>query len=140
MQSDFLICKIPYWFHCFFINSQIKLYLVSICLLLLWKTWFIDSAMVDLLSQKNWATTSYSCCNSERVSIIHLVWHADVVATTYSASVEDNVTMGFFFEVHVIDHDSKLNTYPYVLFLPSIEPAKSLSRYPNSIKFEFNVY
>ena len=123
-----------------YINSRIKWYLVSICLLLLWKTWFLDSAMDDLLSQKNWVGSSCSCCNSERVLLIHKVWHATVVATTYSASVEDNVTMGCFFESRATDPNPKLNTYPYVLFLSSIEPTKSLSVYPINLKLEFYVY
>ena len=33
-----------------FISSWIKWYCVSICLLLLWKTWFLDSAIAELLS------------------------------------------------------------------------------------------
>ena len=48
--------------------------------------------------------------------------------------------MGCFFEAHAIDHDPKLNTYPDVLFLSSIEPTKSLSVYPINLKFEFDVY
>ena len=33
------------------ISYRMKWYLVSICLLLLWKTWFFDSSVVELLSQ-----------------------------------------------------------------------------------------
>ena len=50
-----------------FINFHIKWYLVSICLLLLWKTWFLDSAIVDLLSHKIWVGSLCSCSNSKRV-------------------------------------------------------------------------
>ena len=35
-----------------FISSRIKWYLVSICLLLLWKTWFLDSVIAYLFSHK----------------------------------------------------------------------------------------
>ena len=48
--------------------------------------------------------------------------------------------MGYFFDDHVTDLDPKLNTYPYVLFLSSIEPAKSLSVYLMNLKFELDVY
>ena len=48
--------------------------------------------------------------------------------------------MGFFFDAHATDPDPKLNTYQDVLFLSSIEPAKSLSVYPIKLKFELDVY
>ena len=48
--------------------------------------------------------------------------------------------MGCFFDAHVADPDAKLNTYPDVLFLSSIEPTKSLSVYPINLKFELDVY
>ena len=48
--------------------------------------------------------------------------------------------MGCFFDAHATGINPKLNTYPYVLFLSSMEPVKSLSVYPVNLKFEFDVY
>ena len=123
-----------------FISSRIKWYRVSICLLLLWKTWFLDSAIAELLSQKIEVDSFFSCCNLERVLLIHTVWHAAVVAATYYASAEDSVTMDCFLDAHTTDPDPKLNRYPDVFFQSSIEPAKSLLVYPINLKFELDVY
>lgn len=119
-----------------FISSQIKWYLVSICLLFLWKTWFFESVMVDLLSRKIWVGSSYSCSNSNIILLIHIVWHA----TVYSSSSDDKVTMDCFFETHATAPNSKLNTYPDVFFLSSTQPAKSLSIYPINLKSKYDVY
>ena len=133
MQNSMLISLL-------FISSQIKWYLVSICLLLLWNTWFLDIAIANILSQKIWVGSVCSCCNSERVLLIHIVWHAVVVTATYSTSAEDSVTMCCFFDAHATDPDPKLKSNPYVLFISSIEPTKSLSIYPINLKFEYEVY
>ena len=97
--------------------------------------WFLDSAIAELLSQKIGVGSFCSCYKSEIVLFIQTIWHVVVVAATYSASVEDSVTMGYFFDAHATDSNPKLNTYPDVLFLSSIEPAKSLLVYPINLKF-----
>jgi hypothetical protein len=54
--------------------------------------------------------------------------------------VEDRVTMGCFFDAHATAPDPRLKIYPDVLFLSSMEPAKSLSIYLISSKFKLDVY
>ena len=123
-----------------FISSQIKWYFVSILLVFLWKTWLHDNAMDDSLSQKKWFRSCCSGNNSVTIILIHTVWHAVVVASTYSSSTDDKVTMGCFFESQAIALDPKLNTYPDVLFLLSTLPTKSLWVYPINLHYESNVY
>ena len=153
-----------------FTNSLMKRNLVSMCLVLLWNTWFFDNAMAELLSQKIVAGSWWFCDKSfntlliqtawhvrcpfglrgeywiilqdyivNTVSIIKTLliqttWHAALAAATYSASVEDKVTMGCFFEAHETTPVPKWNVYPYVLFLPYMLPPLSLSMYPMSCK------
>ena len=110
-----------------FTNSLIKWNLVSMCLVLLWNTWFFDNAMAELLSQKIVVGSWWFCDKSFKTLLIQTAWHAALVAATYSASAEDRVTMGCFFEAHETTSVPKWNVYPDVLFLSSMLPPLSLS-------------
>ena len=57
----------------------------------------------------------------------HTAWHAAEVAATYSASADEIVTIGYFFDAHDKAPDPKWKIYPKVLFLSSMLPTKSLS-------------
>jgi len=86
------------WISPLFTNSLIKWNLVSTCLLLLWKTWFFDNAIVDLLSQKIGVDSFYICNKSVDTLLIQIAWHAANMAATYSASADESVTMGCFLD------------------------------------------
>ena len=105
-----------------FTNSVIKWNLVSICLVLLWNTWFFDNAMAELLLQKMVVGSWWFYDKSFNTLLIQTTWHATLVATTYSASAEDKVTMGCFFESHETTPIPKWNVYLDVLFLSSVLP------------------
>ena len=110
-----------------FTNSLIKWNLVSMCLVLLWNTLFFDNDMAELLSQKIVVGSWWFCDKSFKILLIQTAWHVALVAATYSASAEDRVTMGSFFEAHETTPIPKWNVYPPVLFLSSMLPPLSLS-------------
>ena len=107
-----------------------KINLVSMCLVLLWNTWFFDNAMAELLSQKIVVGSWWFCDKSFKTLLIQAAWHAALVAATYSASAEDRVTMDCFFEAHETTPVPKWNVYPDALFLSSMLPTLSLSVSP----------
>lgn len=93
------------------------------CLVLPYKTGFLESLMVESLSQK--ITVAPSCleCSSSRTLLSQMAWLAHAVRTTNSASVVDKVTIGCFLEDHETTAEPNINTYPVVLFRSSISPA-----------------
>ena len=109
------------------INSIIKWYLSSICLVLLWKTKLFDNAIAEVLSQKIIVAPSWSWQRSLNILLIQTTWHVVVVAATYSTFTVDNDIVGCFLEAHEISLEPKWKTYPNVLFLSSTLPAQSLS-------------
>ena len=110
-----------------FTNSLMKWNLVSMCLVLLWNTWFLDNDMAELLSQKMVVGSWWFCDKYFKTLLIQTAWHAALVAATYSSSTEDRVTMGCFFEAHETTPVPKWNVYPDVFFLSSMLPPLSLS-------------
>ena len=110
-----------------FTKSLMKWNLMSMCLVLLWNKWFFDNAMAELLSKNMVVSSWWFCDNSFNTLLIQTAWHTSLVATTYSSSIEDKVTMGCFFEAHETTHVPKWNVYPDVLFLSSMFPPLSLS-------------
>jgi hypothetical protein len=96
--------------------------------------------MADLLSQTIWVASFLLCNNSLKTFLIHTASHEATTVATYSASVEDRVTMGCFFDAHATASDPRLKIYPDVLFLSLMEPGKSLLVYPISSKFKLYVY
>ena len=118
-----------------FTNSIIKRYLVSMCLVFLWNTWFFDKEMVELLSHKM-VVGSFSFYNmSFNILLIQTAWHATPVADTYFDSTEYRVTMGCFFKAHGTTPIPKWNVHLDVFFLSFVLPPLSLSVYPMSLKF-----
>ena len=43
---------------------------------------------------------TYSWHKFLNILLIHIAWHAAVVAATYSTSAVDNATIGYFLEAH----------------------------------------
>ena len=115
-----------------FTNSLMKWNLMSMCLALLWNTWFFDNAMAELLSQKMVVGPWWLCDKSFNTLLIETAWHAALVTATYSAFVEDRVTMGCFFEACETTPVPKWNVYPNVFSLSYVLPPLSLSIYPMS--------
>ena len=74
-----------------FTNSLMKWNLVSMCLVLLWNTWFLDNAMAELLSQKMVVGSYWFCDRSFKIVCIQMSWHEALVAATYFDSTEDRV-------------------------------------------------
>ena len=100
-------------------NSRMKWNRVSMCLLFLWNTWFLDNAIADVLSQKI-GVGSFSVCDMSFNNLLsHTAWQEAEVAATYSASAEDIDTIGCFFDAHEIRFVPSWKTYPDVLFLSS---------------------
>ena len=112
-----------------------KWYLVSMCSVFLWNTWFFDKAMAELLSKKIIFSSCWFCERSFNILLIQRAWHAAPVAMTYSASAEDRVTMGCFFESNATTPVPKWNVYLDVLYLSFVLPPLSLSIYPISLNF-----
>ena len=100
-----------------FTNSLMKWNLVLMCLVFLWNTWFFDNAMAELLSRNIVVGSWWFYDKYFKTLLIQTAWHAALVATTYSASAEDRVTMGCFFEAHNTTPIPKWNVCPYVIFL-----------------------
>jgi len=108
-------------------SSRMKWKRVSMCLLFLWNTRFLDRAITEVLSQKI-GVGSFSVCDiSFNILLSHTAWQEAEVATTYSASAKDIETIGFFFDAHEIRFVPSWKTCPDVFFLSSRLPAKSLS-------------
>ena len=100
--------------------------LMSMCLVLLWNTWFFDNSMDELLSQKMVVDYWWFRDKSFNSLLIQTAWHATLVTATYSTLAEDKVTMDCLFEAHETTLVPKLNVYPYVIFLSSMLPPLSL--------------
>ena len=111
-----------------------KWYVVSMCLVLLWNTWFFDKAMVELLSQKMVLGSCLFYEMSFNILCIQISWHATPVTVTYSDSVENKVRMGCFFKSHDKKLVPKWNLYPNVILLSFMFPQLSLQVYPISLK------
>ena len=104
------------------------------CLVFLWNTWFFDNMMAELLSKN---IVVGSCCSynkSFNILLIQNTWQATLVVVTYSISVEEKVTMGYFLDAHDTIPDPKWNVYSEVIFLSSMLPPQSPSVYPISLK------
>ena len=91
--------------------------------------------MAELLSQKMVVGSWWFYDKSFNTVLIQTAWHATLVTTAYSASAEDKVTMGCFFEAQETTPIPKLNVYPDVLFLSSMLPPLSFSVYQMSLTF-----
>ena len=78
----------------------IKWYLVSICLVFLWNTWYFDNIMVNLLSQ-NIAVGSFCSYNKYfNIILIQTTLQVALVVATCSTSAKERVTMGCFLDAH----------------------------------------
>ena len=53
-----------------------------------------------------------SCNHSDYTFLIHIAWHAADVATTYSASADEMVTLGCFFDAHEATFELKIEYIP----------------------------
>jgi len=90
------------------------------CLLLPCSIRFLESLIVELLSQKTVVT--YGCLNFNSSSILlsQIASQAHVIATTNSAFVHDKVTIDCFLDYHETTIVSSIKTYSEVLFLVQI--------------------
>ena len=94
----------------FLTSSWIKWYLVSICFLSWRNTLFLDSEIVDVLSQYIVVDPCCLCLSPSNTFLNHTSWHATKVVATYYASVDDSVTMGCSLDAHAITPEPRWNT------------------------------
>ena len=98
------------WTSPFLTSSLIKWYLVSICLLFWWNRLFLDSAIIELLSQY---IVVDPCCfylSPSNTLLNHTTWHVVDVVATYSTAGDDSVTIGCFLHAHAITPEPRCNT------------------------------
>jgi len=117
-----------------FSNFVIKWYLVSMWLVFLWRTWFFDNVMDELLSHN---IVVGSCCSYKKyfnILLSHIAWQDVLVVVAYYAFAEERITMGCFLDAHDTIHVPKWNLYLEVLLLSYRLPPHSLSVYPMSLK------
>jgi len=104
--------------------SHIKWWCISMCLVLDCCTGFFVKFIALVLSQSNHILESVkpkslSCC------LIQKLWAQQLPATMYSASAVDKATHACFLLCHDIKLDPSRWQVPLMLFLFSLQPAKS---------------
>ena len=107
------------WTTLFVTYSLKKWYLIGMCLVLEWRTGFLDTVMALVLSQWRGMGSSYFISKSASVWIIQRICVQQVAATMYSASAMDKYIDPFFLLSHATKESPKKNAPPLVLFLSS---------------------
>jgi len=67
-----------------------------------WKTRFFVIVIANVLSQNTIESSLLLTCKSYKILLSQTASHAALVAATYSAFADDNVTVAYFLEHHEI--------------------------------------
>jgi len=118
-------------------NSRRKWNLISMCLLLLWRTGFLKSFMLELLSHR--IVVHFSCTQPSfsKTLLNQTHWQTYKVATMYSTLVVDKLTTSYFLDDHDTAPELSMNTHPVVLLRSSTSPA---NHYLNRLWVVYNLF
>ena len=86
------------------------------------RNWILDSLIAEILSQNIGVGSCWWKLSFPSSLLNQKTWYAQDVVATNSASVVDNVTIGYFFEDQNITVDPNVRTCLDVLFLSSKYP------------------
>ena len=128
------------WTTLFVTLSLNKWYLVGMCLVLEWRTGFLDILMVLALSQWRGMGLTYFTSKSASVWIIQSICVNQVAATMYSTSIVDKDIEPCLLLIHATKETPKKNSPPLVLFLSSKQFSQSASEYAVKWRFWFLGY
>jgi len=117
----------------FIMWSLIKWCRISICLVLECWTGFLVKLIALVLSNNNEILERLSPKSLNRC-FNQMVWAQQLLVAMYSASAVDNATQACFLLCQDIKLDLSKWHVPLVLFLSTLQPAKSESEYPTRFK------